>query len=609
MTKTKHIIHSLPVIANALGRKYGVRVFIGGDRAFTNGKDIHIPALPIDADETVLSLARGYIDHEAAHLRITDFAAITAANMSPIEHHIWNIIEDYMVEQKISALYPGCASNLAWLCRHIFANEPMDSKDRATGDTQCISNWLLYSLRSLSVPELTKGRDYLSSMLDTNFPGLRMELEPHLCTIPKVCTDTQTCIDTARKIVSALQEYVDRHTPQEQEGGQEEDIGNRGTQDNTPTGTTQDNSASGTNDVRDDSSSPVTSEENDKTSSAFQTSDEQNSEMQAETGICNADPQEEHPSTVDSAGDSPHSHTPLQQLESMLTTTEALSGVDIGAKAGSILEGLDNRYNSNALAVATPVAAQCGEFDDSKLAEIRKQTVALRSRLDGLLQARKEIRSSSGRIGRLNTGKAARLAVKDVRIFEKRTSRDGINTAVHILLDASYSMEKDKIELAARACYALALALENVRSVDVGVTTFPGSFSVDDLPSINDPTVGIVKRHGQKMHRHFKMECCGATPLAEALWWLLGEITSLKQQRRMVLILSDGIPDDQEMAQDAIEAHRLHGVEVYGIGIATSAMDTLLPGGNSRAIYNLPELPMAMFDLLHYGLFHKGGKI
>ena len=63
MTKTKHIIHSLPVIANALGRKYGVRVFIGGDRAFTNGKDIHIPALPIDADETVLSLARGYIEH------------------------------------------------------------------------------------------------------------------------------------------------------------------------------------------------------------------------------------------------------------------------------------------------------------------------------------------------------------------------------------------------------------------------------------------------------------------------------------------------------------------------------------------------------------------
>lgn len=133
MTNTSDVIRALPSIANALGRRYGVRVFIGGERAFTNGKDIHIPALPIDADETVLSLARGYIDHEAAHLRITDFEAVKTASLSQIERHIWNTIEDYMVERTISALYPGCATNLRWLSKYIFgpqSNEPRHEENK-----------------------------------------------------------------------------------------------------------------------------------------------------------------------------------------------------------------------------------------------------------------------------------------------------------------------------------------------------------------------------------------------------------------------------------------------------------------------------------------------
>ena len=38
----KHIIKSLPLLASVLGRKYGVQVRIGGNKAFPNG-DI-IPA-------------------------------------------------------------------------------------------------------------------------------------------------------------------------------------------------------------------------------------------------------------------------------------------------------------------------------------------------------------------------------------------------------------------------------------------------------------------------------------------------------------------------------------------------------------------------------------
>ena len=57
----RHIISALPLIAAILGRKYGVRVEIGGDRAYTDGKTIYLPSLPANGDATLLGLAKGFI--------------------------------------------------------------------------------------------------------------------------------------------------------------------------------------------------------------------------------------------------------------------------------------------------------------------------------------------------------------------------------------------------------------------------------------------------------------------------------------------------------------------------------------------------------------------
>lgn len=120
MENVKHLINALPLVADALGRKYGVKVNIGGSKAYTDGQNIHLPALPLEADEAILNLARGYLDHEAAHLRITNFKAVENASLTPVEKHVWNILEDFMVERKLASIYPGCAHNFNWLIRHLF---------------------------------------------------------------------------------------------------------------------------------------------------------------------------------------------------------------------------------------------------------------------------------------------------------------------------------------------------------------------------------------------------------------------------------------------------------------------------------------------------------
>ncbi len=44
----KFIMQSLPLVAAVLGNKYGVRVTIGGSKAFTDGTVINLPTLPLE---------------------------------------------------------------------------------------------------------------------------------------------------------------------------------------------------------------------------------------------------------------------------------------------------------------------------------------------------------------------------------------------------------------------------------------------------------------------------------------------------------------------------------------------------------------------------------
>ena len=102
----KHIIKALPLLASVLGRKYGVQVRIGGDTAFTNGNIIQLPSLPLDGDETLIGLIRGYLDHEAAHIRATDFDTLNTANVTPLEKHIWNML----LQIRPCLFWTGCSS-------------------------------------------------------------------------------------------------------------------------------------------------------------------------------------------------------------------------------------------------------------------------------------------------------------------------------------------------------------------------------------------------------------------------------------------------------------------------------------------------------------------
>jgi len=99
----------------------------------------------------------------------------------------------------------------------------------------------------------------------------------------------------------------------------------------------------------------------------------------------------------------------------------------------------------------------------------------------------------------------------------------------------------------------------------------------------------------------FDIRASGGTPLAEALWWVLQTMLPLKEQRKMIVVITDGMPDNPLAANNAIGMAQKIGFEVYGIGIRNEHIAFLLPH-TSRVVNDLPDLAPAIFAMLQTGL-------
>ena len=97
-----------------------VSVIFSGDGAYTNGKVVNLPALPSSAEITVdqAAVIRGYRDHEAMHVRITDtspagLALVEKARAnSELQEALLQYCEDVRIEHAGVMEYPGMAANL-----------------------------------------------------------------------------------------------------------------------------------------------------------------------------------------------------------------------------------------------------------------------------------------------------------------------------------------------------------------------------------------------------------------------------------------------------------------------------------------------------------------
>lgn len=111
--------HELTNTSAVFGRKHDVKVVFQGDQAATSGELIILPTLADgEVSDTSKSVMRGYVDHEAGHVRHSDMEAlkkhkqecIAAGNR--LAPSLANALEDVWLERRVRNEYPGAESNL-----------------------------------------------------------------------------------------------------------------------------------------------------------------------------------------------------------------------------------------------------------------------------------------------------------------------------------------------------------------------------------------------------------------------------------------------------------------------------------------------------------------
>jgi cobalamin biosynthesis protein CobT len=250
----------------------------------------------------------------------------------------------------------------------------------------------------------------------------------------------------------------------------------------------------------------------------------------------------------------------------------------------------------------------------------------LRRGLTNALRSREKRWWQDGQLrGMLSPRQLHRLCLDRCRIdvFRKRAVVQGKSTAIAILLDASGSMSQRKMDVARRALRVLLEALADLR-VPTEALTFTTGNEVDlqQLMSeaggnmhqmrerygrLSNLEIGIVQRFGepvaQAWQRLPRIRGTGLTPLGEAMQVAASRLAVRREERRILLVLSDG-KAGCEGGSDVAEAHAVEmarriqraGIEVIGVGI----LDDHIAGVVDAAlvVQDLTQLPAQLCKLL-----------
>lgn len=612
--KNKTLNNAFPIVAAALGNKFGVDVTVGGSDAYTTGKRINIPAYNLE-DPSYKDVAWGYLAHEAAHVRFTDFAVFSNAATSPIRKTIVNILEDIRIELVMQGAYPGTKRTTEKVVEHLVKTGgfQITAQNEQVHPASVLSQFLLFRLRNdiLGQTALSSYADTAESLLEDTFPvGAVTRLNGLLSEVPQLQI-TRDCVRLADRILRMIEEEQEKELEKARQQQQESDDSSSQSQpgqtdqdeDSTDTGSgdfPQDSPPQGDGSPSDqDADEPAQQPGNSKSDNNDQ--DQGPVSQSGDADDQNSQPGQGHVtdtgSNTDNSRDQDSGHK-TQNLASVLSARDGDVPDDVFDIAKDLLGGQPvNNYDDK---VHMPIAMEPDLNPAAGYALLNKvlgDSGKIFASLQGLVQSSRHDRPVNKRLGnRIDGRKLSRLIQGDSRVFERRSHKRAPNTAIHLLVDGSTSMagiyslnpKQSLMDLAIES--AMALALEGISGVNPAVTRFPHN---------NDGDVVPLLKHGEKVRinaPNFSPVTTGGTPLHEALWYAALSVLSTREERKVIMVLTDGQPDDVDAAKAIIKRIEATGIELFGIGIC---FDTSHLFSRSILINDVSELRSELFRISH----------
>lgn len=620
MTGMNVVEQALPVVLKTLGGKLGVEIYIGGCQASTDGRTINIPALPIDGAPSLRAKAYGYGGHEASHIRNTDISVFQAfAQQGPLAKHILNILEDVRIERALVADFPGMAPVLAELVGHLVAEDPDAFAPPILGEEPevVLTSWLLISRRHrvLKQVALAAVDRQAQSVFEATFPmTFRRKLEALLAGLPYLRPGKEATEDTARMAQAVLDLIQAESQPQQPEPRPRTGDQNKSPQEESSSsaaddqpGNQPDSKDDGTSgDQADNSPSSGGSDQNGQGTDASSATDGASCDGSDQSGDASATQQADvgqKQGSSSGAGSTPSEQDQRATLKKLAAKGAGANGVsddlatDLGDRLSQSL-AIEARGCANPTVSALPWGRFWkgrGEYADAATA--RALSGPLRQRLRTLLEAEARVRPHARMDGRrLMTSRLARTAIGDGRVFRAPEEARAIAAAMHILVDASGSMKGHRIREADTSALAIAEALDVLPRVNLGVSAFHnGSL----LPML---------RHGERLssaRQRFNVPNGGGTPLADALVSVSGVLLTQKEDKKVMIVMTDGDPDGGPSTSRAlVERLRHNGMIVLGVGIGVGT-ERFMPAifdDDHRIIHDVADLREAIFQMAQTAL-------
>jgi len=597
--KTQEFIHESIGVTDVFGRKSGVKVVFEGDQAHTDGETITIPSLPQDKvmSKHSVGVARGYIDHESAHVRFTDWDVSKKLFKECAEHNrpslkaITNCVEDMFIEREYMKLYPGSERNLNTLCTDINVREVEHIKalpeDQRTG----------VNLGTVASGILARGRrDYVdtSELWDCVPDNVKAHAEKWQEHIDKI-ESTSDSIRLAKSIYKLLREDPNLESDPEDFNPEDDDLSDVADGDGEllPKGMKEEYGEAG------EALGEALSEDGESGPAEL-------GEGSGAKGLANGKGALGYTVYTTKYDTVLHRRLPKPSEESRMDNPPFWTGTHEGYAK-----------------------------DKSRL---QSQITVMKSKLQRVI-ASKEMRDwDFGREqGRLDSKRFSSAMTGQKNVYKRRTDRIEMDTAISILVDCSGSMSSGgKITLAKQVAIVLGECFEGtgVKYEIVGFTNhyanmrdtinrlvYKGEKETKVYHRIEPLQLMMFKefndrlRDAQPFINAIDMVSMGNNSDRDAIQFAANRLSKRPESRKILFTLSDGSPanscsnsvDSKDLIRGAKEAvdEASKEIECVGIGIQDSSVKRIYP--NYAVVNNLEELQSTVMRKLSAIL--TGGKV
>ncbi|CAD6875356.1 VWA domain-containing protein [Methylomonas fluvii] len=597
--KNRTLHNAFPIVAAAIGNRFGVKVSVGGDKAETDGQTIWLPAYEGD-DPDYQDVAWGLLAHEAAHIRYSDFSLRYGSSV--LRRRLCGAIEDVRIEHELAKDFPGTRLTIRTVIEKMIVKGDFVASNIEDHPANILYSFVLKNLRArvLGQTALLPLVAQTEVALKAKFPkGAVTRVKGLLSEVPQGLQSESDCLHLTDRILTMIeQEFEQQRQRNQAQPAADEDTPPE------PDDTDQaalsavlngSNGSDSEDDMEHDQRLPA--DNDDEQSSESGGNDDSNPENPDDdpatpSGSSTSNPQGEDEEIAEIAD-------PMGVLQTLLSAGDSDIEQDFFESLKSALS-LAVENVSELLMPSGHEPAMDDRAGAFLLRKVQSESGKIRAALQGLVQSQTLSHSQHACRGRRMDGKRLhRLPLGETKVFQRKQTKPAPNTAIHLLLDKSESMGYQvtdsqgqpigsRMPIAMEATLALAMAFEGIPGVNPGVTAFPGS---------HDDSVFRLLEHGQRVNTRtgaFSLAATGSTPMTEAIWFGAASLLRCREPRKVLMVMTDGQPNDTLSTLELLQRCRDSGIETVGVGLGLD-VSHLFPV--AITINDLSELRAQLFEL------------